>query len=136
MPMRLNISVVRIPRRRRDARRRQARSASDESAASRSGPSAASRRAMLIQVLRRRGAGAAAAHPRSRDGDEALSAWRGRRVLLHEARAVAAARWIRTCTIDHGSGNVIDFPVIDDLPSLLWVINLGCIDLESVVRAM
>ena len=39
--------------------------------------------------------------------------------------------WIRTCTIDHGNGNVIDFPVIDDLPSLLWVINLGCIDLNQ-----
>ena len=39
--------------------------------------------------------------------------------------------WIRTCTIDHGSGNVIDFPVIDDVPSLLWVINLGCIDLNQ-----
>jgi bifunctional non-homologous end joining protein LigD len=39
--------------------------------------------------------------------------------------------WIRTCRIDHDSGNVIDFPVIDDLPSLLWVINLGCIDLNQ-----
>lgn len=39
--------------------------------------------------------------------------------------------WIRTCTIDHGNGNVIDFPVIDDLPALLWVINLGCIDLNQ-----
>ncbi len=39
--------------------------------------------------------------------------------------------WIRTCTIDHDSGNVIDFPVIDDLASLLWVINLGCIDLNQ-----
>lgn len=38
--------------------------------------------------------------------------------------------WIRTCSIAHDSGNVIDFPVIDDLPSLLWVINLGCIDLN------
>src|SRR6186713_1646659 len=25
--------------------------------------------------------------------------------------------WIRTCTIDHGHGNVIDFPVIDDQAS-------------------
>jgi bifunctional non-homologous end joining protein LigD len=25
---------------------------------------------------------------------------------------------------------VIDFPVVDDLPSLLWVVNLGCIDLN------
>lgn len=39
--------------------------------------------------------------------------------------------WIRTCRIAHDSGNVIDFPVIDDLPSLLWVINLGCIDLNQ-----
>jgi bifunctional non-homologous end joining protein LigD len=39
--------------------------------------------------------------------------------------------WIRTCTIGHDSSNVINFPVIDDLPSLLWVINLGCIDLNQ-----
>src|SRR5687767_8379707 len=39
--------------------------------------------------------------------------------------------WIRTCRIGHDSGNVIDFPVIDDLPALLWVINLGCIDLNQ-----
>ena len=39
--------------------------------------------------------------------------------------------WIRTCRIDHDSGNVIDFPVIDDVPSLLWVINLGCVDLNQ-----
>ena len=39
--------------------------------------------------------------------------------------------WIRTCRIVHDSGNVIDFPVIDDLPALLWVINLGCIDLNQ-----
>jgi bifunctional non-homologous end joining protein LigD len=39
--------------------------------------------------------------------------------------------WIRTCSIEHESGNVIDFPVIDDLASLLWVINLGCIDLNQ-----
>ena len=39
--------------------------------------------------------------------------------------------WIRTVAIDHGSAGVIDFPVIDDLPSLIWVINLGCIDLNQ-----
>jgi len=33
--------------------------------------------------------------------------------------------WIRTCPVDHGSKGVIDFPVIDDLSSLLWVVNLG-----------
>ena len=39
--------------------------------------------------------------------------------------------WIETCAIDHGSGNVIDFPVIQDRASLLWVVNLGCIDLNQ-----
>src|SRR5215212_3934526 len=44
---------------------------------------------------------------------------------------VPRPEWIRTCSIEHESGNVIDFPVIDDVPSLLWVINLGCIDLNQ-----
>ena len=39
--------------------------------------------------------------------------------------------WIEICRIPHDSGNVIDFPMIDDVPSLLWVINLGCIDLNQ-----
>jgi bifunctional non-homologous end joining protein LigD len=39
--------------------------------------------------------------------------------------------WVRLCTIEHSSGNVIDFPVIQDLGALLWVINLGCIDLNQ-----
>src|SRR5262249_60365271 len=38
--------------------------------------------------------------------------------------------WIATCAIEHESGNVIDFPMIQDLPALLWVVNLGCIDLN------
>jgi bifunctional non-homologous end joining protein LigD len=39
--------------------------------------------------------------------------------------------WIETCSIEHSSGNVIDFPMINDLASLLWVVNLGCIDLNE-----
>src|SRR6202140_1705572 len=39
--------------------------------------------------------------------------------------------WIKICSIEHGSGNVIDFPMIQDCASLLWVINLGCIDLNQ-----
>jgi bifunctional non-homologous end joining protein LigD len=39
--------------------------------------------------------------------------------------------WIETCAIEHASGSVIDFPMIQDLPALLWVINLGCIDLNQ-----
>ncbi|HEY6066113.1 MAG TPA: non-homologous end-joining DNA ligase [Thermoanaerobaculia bacterium] len=39
--------------------------------------------------------------------------------------------WIELCSIEHGSGNVIDFPMVQDLAALLWVINLGCIDLNQ-----
>ena len=39
--------------------------------------------------------------------------------------------WIEICSIDHGRGNVIDFPMIQDRAALLWVINLGCIDLNQ-----
>ena len=38
--------------------------------------------------------------------------------------------WIATCSIKHGSGNVIAFPIVNDLASLLWLVNLGCIDLN------
>ncbi|MBV8366203.1 MAG: hypothetical protein JO194_06860, partial [Candidatus Eremiobacteraeota bacterium] len=39
--------------------------------------------------------------------------------------------WVKTCRIHHSSGNVIDFPMIQDLASLLWCVNLGCIDLNQ-----
>ncbi len=38
--------------------------------------------------------------------------------------------WIETCEIMHKSRNLIAFPVVQDLASLLWIINLGCIDLN------
>jgi bifunctional non-homologous end joining protein LigD len=39
--------------------------------------------------------------------------------------------WIETCTIEHDSGNIIDFPMVQDRAALLWVVNLGCIDLNQ-----
>ncbi len=39
--------------------------------------------------------------------------------------------WIELCTIPHRSGNIIDFPMVQNLASLLWVVNLGCIDLNQ-----
>jgi bifunctional non-homologous end joining protein LigD len=39
--------------------------------------------------------------------------------------------WLQTCDIEHESGNVIAFPIIQDLAALLWVVNLGCIDLNQ-----
>ena len=40
-------------------------------------------------------------------------------------------KWIDICNIEHESGNVINFPMIQDVASLMWVINLGCIDLNE-----
>jgi bifunctional non-homologous end joining protein LigD len=39
--------------------------------------------------------------------------------------------WIEICAIDHGSKGIIDFPMIQDRAALMWVINLGCIDLNQ-----
>ncbi|HTO76516.1 MAG TPA: non-homologous end-joining DNA ligase [Thermoanaerobaculia bacterium] len=38
--------------------------------------------------------------------------------------------WIAICSVAHSSGKVINFPMVQDLASLLWVVNLGCIDLN------
>jgi bifunctional non-homologous end joining protein LigD len=42
----------------------------------------------------------------------------------------ARPKWVPICPIRHPSANVVDFPVIRDLAGLLWVVNLGCIDLN------
>ena len=39
--------------------------------------------------------------------------------------------WIEICSVRHASGKVVHFPMIQDLASLLWVVNLGCIDLNQ-----
>jgi bifunctional non-homologous end joining protein LigD len=37
--------------------------------------------------------------------------------------------WIEICSIPHDAG-LVNFPMVQDLPSLMWLINLGCIDLN------
>jgi bifunctional non-homologous end joining protein LigD len=38
--------------------------------------------------------------------------------------------WLETCAIMHRSKSLIAFPMVQDLASLLWLVNLGCIDLN------
>jgi bifunctional non-homologous end joining protein LigD len=38
--------------------------------------------------------------------------------------------WIEICPIEHSEG-IVNFPIVQDLPSLMWLINLGCIDLNQ-----
>jgi bifunctional non-homologous end joining protein LigD len=37
--------------------------------------------------------------------------------------------WIEICPIPHHEG-IVNFPMVQDLPTLMWLINLGCIDLN------
>src|SRR4029077_232724 len=39
--------------------------------------------------------------------------------------------WIAVCRIHDRHGNVTHFPMIQDRAALMWVINLGCIDLNQ-----
>jgi bifunctional non-homologous end joining protein LigD len=55
--------------------------------------------------------------------------WRGKHFFMKRTPEHAPG-WLRTCAIAHGSGSVIDFPLVQNLASLLWVVNLGCIDLN------
>jgi len=41
-----------------------------------------------------------------------------------------APDWLERCAIEHASGSVIDFPMVQDVASLLWTVNLGCIDMN------
>jgi bifunctional non-homologous end joining protein LigD len=36
--------------------------------------------------------------------------------------------WLKTCPVMRSPGKVIDVPMVQDLASLLWIVNLGCID--------
>jgi bifunctional non-homologous end joining protein LigD len=55
--------------------------------------------------------------------------WRGKFFFMKRTPQ-HAPEWLRTCAVEHGSGSVIDFPLVQNLASLLWVVNLGCIDLN------
>jgi bifunctional non-homologous end joining protein LigD len=39
--------------------------------------------------------------------------------------------WLETCAIMHKSESLIAFPMVQNLASLLWTVNLGCIDLNQ-----
>ncbi len=39
--------------------------------------------------------------------------------------------WLKTCKIEHSGKRIVEFPEVNDLASLLWIVNLGCIDLNQ-----
>jgi bifunctional non-homologous end joining protein LigD len=56
--------------------------------------------------------------------------WSGKSFFMKNA-PTPRPDWIEICAIEHEEDKVIDFPMIQDLPALLWVVNLGCIDLNQ-----
>jgi bifunctional non-homologous end joining protein LigD len=38
--------------------------------------------------------------------------------------------WLATCTVEHRTGKLIDYLMAQDLASLLWIVNLGCIEMN------
>jgi bifunctional non-homologous end joining protein LigD len=38
--------------------------------------------------------------------------------------------WLEICPIPHPAAGTVEFPMVNDLASLLWIVNLGCIDLN------
>src|SRR5690606_33244154 len=55
--------------------------------------------------------------------------WRGEHFFMKRTPS-HAPEWLETCSVEHGSGSIIDFPVVRDTAGLLWLVNLGCIDLN------
>ncbi len=43
----------------------------------------------------------------------------------------SAPEWVETCEVMHKSASLIAFPLAQDLASLLWLVNLGCVDLNQ-----
>jgi bifunctional non-homologous end joining protein LigD len=44
---------------------------------------------------------------------------------------VPRPEYVPLCHMEHDSSNIIDYPVINNAASLLWLVNLGCIDLNQ-----
>ncbi len=42
--------------------------------------------------------------------------------------------WVRTVRVDSGRGGVIDFCIVDDLPTLVWVANLASVELHPYLH--
>lgn len=38
--------------------------------------------------------------------------------------------WVQICSIQHPKAGLVPFPMVQDLSTLMWLINLGCIDLN------
>jgi bifunctional non-homologous end joining protein LigD len=51
----------------------------------------------------------------------------GKFVLMPKIPAYSPA-WLQVCPVMRSSGNIIELPMVQDLASLLWIVNLGCVD--------
>jgi len=73
---------------------------------------------------------ASAAPQKSRYGDEAVPNGINAPFFFMKRAPSPRPDFVPVCPIEHASGNIIDFPMIQNVASLLWLVNLGCIDLN------
>ena len=52
------------------------------------------------------------------------------RAIVTERAPASLPAWMETCAIEQAMGKIIEYPVVNDLASLLWIVNLGGIDLR------
>ena len=50
--------------------------------------------------------------------------WNGPFFFMKRTPSGAPA-WLKTCSIEHASKSIIDFPIVNDVASLLWLGNEG-----------
>ena len=89
----------------------------------------------VIDYYTRDRAGAAAAPARPAADAEALPERRRGPVLLREAVPVASPRLGADGADQHQAGGTIDFCLVDDLPTLVWLANLADLELHTVALA-
>jgi hypothetical protein len=92
------------------------------------------------RLLPRRRAGARPAPEGPAVHDEALPRRARRQLLLPEGRAEAHAEWIdakafTATTRRSRQKRMITYPLVNDELALLWMVNMGCIDMNAGTRA-
>ena len=51
----------------------------------------------------------------------------GKAILVKKVPAYHP-QWLKFCPVVRSPGIILEFPMVQDLASLLWIVNLGCID--------
>ena len=94
-------------------------------------PTAGITKLELVQYYLKVGEGALRGIPEPAHRFEALRPWRGRRgSSFKNAPPRRDPEWVKTVELSFPSGRTADEIVVTELAQLVWIVNLGCIDLN------